>query len=77
MCGLSRGLCGIDRNNNIRAAFVSVFADRAVSVLVIGRLLAAKSPGWVWMEPIMGIVGALVVATWSVGRMRSDQVKND
>ena len=65
------GSHAIDRDNNIRAAFVHVFADGAVSLLVICGLLAAKFLGWVWMDPVMGIVGALVIANWSVGLIRS------
>ena len=61
----------VNRDNNIRAAFVHVFADAAVSLLVICGLLAAKFLGWVWMDPIMGIVGALVIANWSLGLVRS------
>ena len=60
-----------DRDNNIRAAFVHVFADAAVSLLVICGLLTVKFLGWVWMDPIMGIVGALVIANWSLGLVRS------
>ena len=65
------GSSTINRDNNIRAAFVHVFADAAVSVLVICGLLAAKFLGWMWMDPVMGIVGALVIANWSIGLIRS------
>ncbi|EQD54731.1 cation diffusion facilitator family transporter, partial [mine drainage metagenome] len=34
-------------------------------------LLAARFLGWVWMDPVMGIVGALVIANWSIGLIRS------
>ena len=61
----------IDRDNNIRAAFVHVFADAAVSIMVILGLLAAKFLGWIWMDPVMGIVGALVIANWSISLIRS------
>ena len=67
----SHASSAVDRDNNIRAAFVHVFADAAVSVLVICGLLAAKFLGWVWMDPVMGIVGALVIANWSIGLIRS------
>ena len=58
------------RDNNMRAAFVHVIADAAVSVLAILGLLAAKFLGWNFMDPVMGIVGMLVIANWSYGLMR-------
>ena len=48
-----------------------MFADGAVSALVICGLLAARFLGWVWMDPVMGILGALVIANWSIGLIRS------
>jgi Co/Zn/Cd efflux system component len=42
-----------------------VVADAAVSVLAIVGLLLAKGFGWLWMDPLAGIVGALVIANWS------------
>jgi cation diffusion facilitator family transporter len=50
---------------NLRAAYVHVIADAAVSVLVLVGLSAGYALGWVWMDPAMGIVGALVIANWS------------
>ncbi|MDB6083213.1 MAG: cation diffusion facilitator family transporter [Gammaproteobacteria bacterium] len=62
---------GVDvRDHNIRAAYIHVIADAAVSVLAIIGLLLAKSFGWLWMDPLAGIVGALVIANWSYGLMR-------
>jgi cation diffusion facilitator family transporter len=58
------------RDHNIRAAYVHVIADAAVSVLAIIGLLLAKTFGWLWMDPLAGIVGALVIANWSYGLMR-------
>jgi cation diffusion facilitator family transporter len=55
------------RDNNLRAAYVHVIADAAVSVLAIIGLLLAKTFGWLWMDPLAGIVGALVIANWSYG----------
>jgi len=49
----------------MRAAYVHVIADAAVSVLAIGGLLLARYFGWLWMDPVAGIVGALVIANWS------------
>ena len=58
------------RDNNMRAAIVHVMADAAVSVLVIVGLLLARAFGWLWMDPLAGLIGALVIANWSVGLLR-------
>ena len=58
------------RDNNLRAAYVHVLADAATSVLAILGLLGGWVYGWVWMDPAMGIAGALVVANWSYGLVR-------
>jgi cation diffusion facilitator family transporter len=58
------------RDNNLRAAFLHVAADAAVSVLAIIGLSMGKFFGWIWMDPVMGIVGALVIANWSYGLVR-------
>jgi cation diffusion facilitator family transporter len=58
------------RDNNMRAAFIHVAADAAVSVLAIIGLVAGRFFGWVWMDPVMGIVGAIVISNWSFGLVR-------
>jgi cation diffusion facilitator family transporter len=58
------------RDNNMRAAVVHVMADAAVSVLVIAGLVLARAFGWLWMDPLAGLVGALVIANWSFGLLR-------
>src|SRR6202000_227205 len=58
------------RDNNMRAAIIHVMADAAVSVLVIIGLLLARTFGWLWMDPLAGIVGACVIASWSYGLVR-------
>jgi cation diffusion facilitator family transporter len=58
------------RDNNMRAAIIHVLADAAVSVLVIVGLLTARAFGWLWMDPLAGLIGALVIANWSVGLLR-------
>jgi cation diffusion facilitator family transporter len=58
------------RDNNMRAAVIHVMADAAVSVLVIAGLLMARLFGWLWMDPLAGIVGAIVIASWSYGLIR-------
>jgi cation diffusion facilitator family transporter len=58
------------RDHNIRSAYIHVIADAAVSVLAIIGLLLARAFGWVWMDPLAGVIGALVIANWSWGLMR-------
>ncbi len=58
------------RDNNIRSAYVHVIADAAVSVLAITGLVLARLFGWMWMDPLAGIVGALVIANWSFTLIR-------
>jgi cation diffusion facilitator family transporter len=58
------------RDHNMRAAYVHVIADAAVSVLAIIGLTLAKIFGWLWMDPLAGIIGALVIANWSYGLIR-------
>ena len=58
------------RDNNMRAAVVHVVADAAVSVLVIVGLLLAWTFGWLWMDPLAGMIGAAVIASWSYGLIR-------
>ncbi|MBS0462574.1 MAG: cation transporter [Proteobacteria bacterium] len=58
------------RDNNMRAAVIHVAADAAVSVLVIVGLLLARAFGWLWMDPLAGIAGACVIASWSCGLIR-------
>ena len=57
-------------DNNLRAAIVHVLADAAVSVLVIIGLLLARAFGWLWMDPLAGMIGAGVIAAWSYGLVR-------
>ncbi|MGY4494039.1 CDF family Co(II)/Ni(II) efflux transporter DmeF [Pseudomonas sp. TE3610] len=52
-------------DNNLKSAYVHVVADALTSVLAIAALLAGRYLGWVWLDPAMGIVGALVIARWS------------
>lgn len=58
------------RDNNLRAAYMHVLADALTSILAIVALLAGRSYGWLWADPLMGIVGALVIARWSWGLIR-------
>ncbi|WP_085726223.1 CDF family Co(II)/Ni(II) efflux transporter DmeF [Pseudomonas sp. R37(2017)] len=57
-------------DNNLRSAYVHVMADALTSLLAIAALLAGRYLGWVWLDPVMGLVGAIVIAKWAVGLMR-------
>ena len=58
-------------DHNLRAAYLHVLADALTSLLAIAALLLGKYFGAVWMDPVMGIVGALLVARWSIGLLKS------
>jgi cation diffusion facilitator family transporter len=58
-------------DHNIRAAYVHVLADAVTSVLAIGGLLMGRLYGLVWMDALVGIVGAGVIISWAVGLLRS------
>jgi len=55
------------RDHNLRAAYLHVLADALTSLLAIIALSTGKAFGWVWMDPLMGIVGALIISRWSYG----------
>jgi cation diffusion facilitator family transporter len=55
---------------NLRSAYMHVVADAATSVLAILALFGGKLWGANWLDPVMGIVGAALVATWAWGLMR-------
>ncbi|HWP01243.1 MAG TPA: CDF family Co(II)/Ni(II) efflux transporter DmeF [Methylococcus sp.] len=61
---------GHRHDHNLRSAYLHVLADALTSVLAIVALVVAKYPGFVWMDPVMGILGAAVVARWSYGLLR-------
>jgi cation diffusion facilitator family transporter len=61
---------GGGQDNNLRSAYMHVLADALTSVLAILALLAGWFLGWTWLDPVMGIVGAVVIARWSWGLMR-------
>ncbi|KPH58207.1 CDF family Co(II)/Ni(II) efflux transporter DmeF [Novosphingobium sp. ST904] len=52
-------------DNNLRSAYVHVLADALTSVLAIAALLAGRYLGWIWLDPVMGIVGGVVIARWA------------
>jgi len=57
-------------DHNLRAAYIHVLADALTSVLAIVGLLAGRYAGWVWMDPLVGILGAVVILRWSVALLR-------
>jgi cation diffusion facilitator family transporter len=57
-------------DHNLRAAYLHVMADALTSVLAIVALLFGKFLGWQWLDPLMGIVGALVISRWSLSLLR-------
>lgn len=52
-------------DHNLRAAYLHVIADALTSLLAIVALITGKYFGWIWMDPIMGIVGAIVILKWA------------
>jgi cation diffusion facilitator family transporter len=56
-----------EHDHNLKAAYLHVLADALTSILAIGALLGAKYFAWIWLDPLMGIVGAVLVARWAVG----------
>jgi cation diffusion facilitator family transporter len=57
-------------DNNLRAAYFHVLADAVTSVLAIVALVAGWKLGWVWLDPVIGVVGGVVIARWSWGLIR-------
>lgn len=68
--GHDHGHAAHAKDNNLRSAYIHVLADALTSVLAIAALLAGRYLGWTWMDPVMGIVGAIVIARWSWTLMR-------
>jgi cation diffusion facilitator family transporter len=69
--GSDHGHADLHRDHNLRAAFVHVLADAAVSLLVIIGLLAGRQFGWLWMDPVMGLIATLVILSWSWSLVRA------
>jgi cation diffusion facilitator family transporter len=58
-------------DNNLRAAYVHVLADAATSVMAIAALLAAMYAHWAWVDPVVGIIGSLIIASWAYRLIRN------
>jgi cation diffusion facilitator family transporter len=59
------------RDLNLRAAYVHVLADAAVSILAVFGLIIARELGWLWIDAAMGIIGAAVIANWALALVRA------
>jgi len=62
---------GHQHDHNLKSAYLHVLADALTSILAIVALFAAKYLGYIWMDPTMGIIGALLVARWSIGLLHT------
>jgi cation diffusion facilitator family transporter len=58
-------------DTNFRAAYMHVLADLLTSVLAIIALLGGRFFGWAWLDPVIGVLGAVVIAHWSWGLLRA------
>jgi cation diffusion facilitator family transporter len=61
---------GHGHDNNLRAAYIHVLADAATSVLAIVALVIGAFSGWRWTDPLVGLVGSVVIASWASGLLR-------
>jgi cation diffusion facilitator family transporter len=55
---------------NLRSAYLHVIADAATSVLAIAALIGGKYFGASWLDPVMGVVGTILVGRWAIGLLR-------
>jgi len=68
--GHAHGHAHAHSDNNLRAAYLHVLADALTSVAAIAALLAGRYLGWVWLDPVIGIVGAIIIARWAWSLMK-------
>lgn len=59
-----------EQDNNLKSAYMHVLADALTSVLAIAALLAGRFLSWTWLDPVMGIVGGIVIGRWAWSLMR-------
>lgn len=62
---------GDHHDHNLRAAYLHVLTDALTSVLAIAGLVAGLAYGWTWMDPMIGVLGSIVIAWWALGLLRS------
>lgn len=58
-------------NLNYKAAYLHILADALTSLLAIGALLLGKYFGLVFLDPIIGLIGGIVIAKWAIGLLKS------
>jgi cation diffusion facilitator family transporter len=61
---------GHDHDHNLRAAYLHVLADAVTSIAAIAALVLGRWLGWAWLDPVIGLAGAMVIARWALGMMR-------
>jgi cation diffusion facilitator family transporter len=61
---------GHHHDQNLKAAYMHVLADALTSVLAIAALVSGKYYGWTWLDPVMGMVGGMIIIQWSYGLMK-------
>ena len=57
-------------DHNMRSAYLHVLADAVTSLLAIAALTAGKIWNWIWLDALMGIVGAVIISKWAWGLLR-------
>lgn len=57
-------------DHNLQAAYMHVLADALTSLLAIVALMSGKYFGWNWLDPVVGIVGAIIITRWSYGLLK-------
>ena len=67
-CNCHSHNCG---DYNYKAAYLHILADLMTSVFAIGALLAAKYAGWNFLDPIVGVIGGIVICVWAFGLIKS------
>ena len=63
-----------EHDHNLRAAYLHVIADALTSMLALVALIFGRNFGWIWLDPVMGIVGGLVISRWAWGLLKSSGV---
>ncbi|MDE1920425.1 MAG: CDF family Co(II)/Ni(II) efflux transporter DmeF [Candidatus Omnitrophica bacterium] len=58
-------------DHNLKSAYIHVLSDAFVAMLAVVALVMAKYFHFIWMDPLMGIVAAIVVCRWSVGLLKT------
>ncbi len=65
---------GHEHDLNLKAAYIHVLADAVTSILAIFALVGGKMLGWLWLDPMMGLVGSAVISQWAYGLIRDTHV---